>query len=118
MVVLRSDYEVNRRRPADDFSALSLRNAAGDGDEGLSAGRRGRLFQAAHAAKLGIDLLRRFLANVAGVEDDQVGVFGRRGFDIAFRRQRVRHTLGVVNVHLAAKGFYEELARTCHSGRI
>ena len=33
MIVLRSDHEIDRRRPADDFFALGLRHAAGDRDE-------------------------------------------------------------------------------------
>ena len=42
---------------------------------------RGLLLELAHAAELGIDLLGRLLADVAGVEDDEIGVVRRRGLD-------------------------------------
>ena len=93
MIVLRSDHEVDRGRPADDFFALGLRDATGDRNEHAPIVDRRSLFQPAHAAEFGIDLLGRLLADVAGIEDDEIGVFGRRGLDIAFRRQGVRHTL-------------------------
>ncbi len=65
----------------------------------------GRFLHAAHAAEFGIDLFGRLLADVAGIEDDEVGVVGARGLDIALRRQSVRHTTRVVDVHLAAERF-------------
>ena len=93
MIVLRSDDKVDRGRPADDFFAFGLGDATGNGDQDppIVGGRI--LFQPAHAAELGIDLLGRLFADVAGVENDEIGVFGARGLDIAFRRQGVRHTL-------------------------
>ena len=118
VVILRSDDEVDSRRPADDFLALGLGNAAGDGDEQVSAVRGRRFLHEAYTAKFRIDFLGRLLADVAGVEDDDVGILRRRRFDVALRRQGVRHTLRVVDVHLAAERFYVQLARTCHSGRI
>ena len=93
MIVLRSDHKVDRGCPADDFFALGLGDATGDGNENAPVIGRRILFQSTHAAELGIDLLGRLLPDVAGVEDDQIGVFGGRGLDIAFRRQGVRHTL-------------------------
>ena len=108
VIVLRSDDEVDGRGAADDLLAFGLRDAAGHRDHNIAA-RAGRgLLQAAHAAEFGIDLLRRLLPDVAGIEDDEIGVLGRCGLDIAFRRQGVRHTLRVVDVHLAAEGFYVE----------
>ena len=57
--------------------ALRLRHAAGDADHRLAA-RGGPLgLELAHAAKLGIDLLGGLLADVAGVEQHQVGVLDR-----------------------------------------
>ena len=106
VIILRSDDEVDGRRAADDFLAFGLRDAAGHRDQNMAALAGGGLLQAAHPAKLGIDLLRRLLTDVAGVENDEIGVLSRRGLDIAFRRQGVRHTLRIVDVHLAAKGFY------------
>ena len=76
---------------------------------------RGGLLERAHAAELGIDLLGRLLADVAGVEDDEVGVLGRRGLGIALGRQRVRHTMRIVDVHLAAERLDIDLARSAHA---
>ena len=93
MIVLRTDDDVDCGRAADDFFALGLRNAAGHRDQDAPVVGRGVFFQPAHAAEFGIDLFGGLLADVAGVENDEIGVFRRRGLDIAFRRQSVRHTL-------------------------
>ena len=57
-----------------DLGALGLRHAAGDRDQHVAPLARRLFLDTAHAAELGIDLLRRLLADVAGVEDDQIGV--------------------------------------------
>ena len=93
MVILRADDEIDGRRPADDLVAFGLGDAAGDGDADVAALVGRRLLQAPHAAELGIDLLCRLLADMAGIENDEIGVFGGRRFDVALRRQGVRHTL-------------------------
>ena len=93
MIVLRADHEIDGRRAPDDFLAFGLRDTAGHGDANIAALCLAGLFQAAHAAELGIDLFGRLLADVAGVEDDEVGIFGAAGLDIAFGRECVRHTL-------------------------
>ena len=90
---MRPDHEIDRRHPPDDFLALGLGDAAGNGDDHLAALGRRRFLQPPHAAEFGIDFLRRLLADVAGVENDEIGVLGRRGLDITVRRQGVRHTL-------------------------
>ena len=43
--------------------------------------RGGALLHLADAAELGIDFFGRLLADVAGVEDDEVGVLRPRGLD-------------------------------------
>ena len=118
VVALRADHEVDRRRAADDLLALGLRDAAGDRDHQLAAVARRRLLQHADAAELGIDLLGRLLADVAGVEDDEVGVVRRRGLGKAFGRKRVRHTMGIVDVHLAAERLDMDLAGSAHAGLV
>jgi hypothetical protein len=99
-----------RRAPAapaaDDFG---LRDAARDRDGHVAAGARGFTLEDAQAAELGIDLLGGLLADVAGVEDDEIGVLGRCGLDVPLAAQKVRHTIGIVDVHLAAVGFDVEL---------
>jgi hypothetical protein len=47
---------------------------------------------------------------VARVEHDHVGFFELRGFPEPFGRKRVRHTMRIVDVHLATKGFDVNLA--------
>jgi len=63
----------------------------------------GLLFHHADAADLGIELLGRLLADVAGVKDEEVGVLGPCGFTETRGRQRIRHTMRIVDVHLAAE---------------
>ena len=116
MVALRADHEIDRRGAAQDFLALRLRDAAGNRDQHAAVAAAGGFLQFADTAEFRIDLLGRLLANVAGVEDDEVGVFGGRGFDESFRRQNVRHTIGIVDVHLAAVRFDEKLAGSAHAG--
>ena len=75
---------------------------------------RGFVLDDAQPAELGIDLLGGLFADVAGVEDHQVGVVDAGGLDKAFRRQRVHHALRIVDVHLAAIGLDVQLARRLH----
>ena len=80
MIALRSDDEIDGRRAAHDLGALGLRHAADDGDHRLVAGGGALVLQVADAAEIGIDLLRRLLADVAGVENDEIGVLDGVGF--------------------------------------
>jgi hypothetical protein len=108
VIVLRADHHVDGGRPAQDLLALGLGDAAGDHDPGLLAVGLTLLLQFAHAAEFGIDLLGGLLADVAGVEDDEIRLLHRPGFAVALRGQHVRHALGIVDVHLAAIGFDED----------
>src|SRR5262249_59511731 len=67
VIALRPDHEIDRWRAADDFLAFGLGDAACYHDCQPTAFAGNRLLERADAAKLGIDLLRRLLANVAGV---------------------------------------------------
>ncbi len=102
LVRLRPDHKVDRRRAPHDLIAFGLGDAAGDPDRHRTALRRGPCLDAAQPADLGIDLLGRLLADMAGVQEDQVGGFGRIDRRIAGLGQRVRHPFGIVDVHLAA----------------
>src|SRR3546814_15345055 len=64
VIGLRADDDIDARRAARDFGALGLRDAAGD------RARRRAAILAFQPADARIDFLRRFLANVAGVEQD------------------------------------------------
>ena len=44
-------------------------------------------------------------ADMAGVEDHQVGTVGNQRFRIAHGLQRIAHALAVIDIHLAAIGF-------------
>ena len=114
MIALRADHDVDDGRAADDLLALGLRDAAGDRDVHLPPVARGLVLHHPQPAEFGIDLFRGLLADVTGVEDDEVGVFGARGLDKAFAGQRVHHALRIVDVHLAAIGLDMQLARRRH----
>jgi hypothetical protein len=67
VVRLRPDHQIDRRLAAHDFRPFGLGDAAGHGDQHRPALRRSRLLQPLDLAKLGIDLLGRLLADMAGV---------------------------------------------------
>ncbi len=102
MIALRADHDVDHRRAAHDLLALGLRHAARDRDLHRAAPARGLVLGDAQAAELGIDLFGGLLADVAGVEDDEVGILRAGRLHESFRSQRVHHALGIVDVHLAA----------------
>jgi len=102
MIALWPDHDVDHRRAAYDLLALGLRHAARDGDLHRAARARGFVLGDAQPAELGIDLFRGLLPNVAGIEDDEVGILRARRLHESFRRQRIHHALRIVDVHLAA----------------
>ena len=108
VIALRPDHHVDDGGAADDLLPLGLGDAARHHDGGAAAVPFAFALQRAHAAKLGIDLLGRFLADMAGVEDDEVRLLHRGGFAEPFRREDVGHALGVIGVHLAAVGLDED----------
>jgi len=75
-----------------------------------------RVFQRFQTAQFGIDLLRRLLANVAGVEQDHIRIIGPVGRDIALTAKALGHAFAVIDVHLATIGLDEQLFRLCHGG--
>ena len=64
-----------------------------------------RLLQAADRPQLGKHLLRGLLADVAGVEDHQVGAVRPLRLGIAERRHQFGHPGRIVDVHLTAVCF-------------
>ena len=111
VIALRADDQIDHRRAAQNLGTLGLGDTAGDGN--LHAGFC--LFQRLQPAQIGIDLFGGLLADVTGVEQHHVGVFGSVGGDIALGAQRFRHAFGIVDVHLAAIGLDEELLRRRHA---
>ena len=74
VIALWPDNDVDHRRPRHDLPTLGLRDAAGYCDHRLAALGFPRLLGETGAAELGIDLLGGLLPDVAGVEDDEVGL--------------------------------------------
>ena len=109
VIGLGADDQIHRRLATHDLLALGLGHAAGHGD-GHGGARRLRLglLQLLQLAEFGIDLFGRLFANVAGVQDDEVGVVRRVRLGIAQRAQHIGHALGVIDVHLAAVGLDEQ----------
>jgi len=118
MVALRADDHVHRRLAAHDLRALGLGDAAGDHDGRPAAEALSLILEFAQLAELRIDLLGRPFADMAGVEDDQVGILGALRFPVALRRRQIGHALRVVDVHLAAEGLNERAGGLFRSGRI
>ena len=110
VVGLRAEDHVHEGRAGHDLLALRLGDAARDGDDHAAAVFLGGLtdFFNAQAAKLGKDLLRRLLADMAGVQDDHIGPVGGLDRLIAQRRQDIGHTGAVIDIHLAAPGLDEQ----------
>ncbi len=104
VIGLWAEDEVDIGRPPADLGALGLGDAAGDGDQHGLAAARFLPLQRADAAKLGEYFFRGLFADVAGVEDDQVGVLGRRRQAKAERRQQLGHARRIIDVHLTAIG--------------
>ena len=110
MIGLRPEHHVHIGRAAQDFLALGLGDAAGDRDQRPArAAQIAPGLQVLEAPEIGIDFLRRLLADVAGVEDDEIRV--RRGIGPLETegREDVRHPSRVVDVHLAPVAFDEQL---------
>ena len=111
VIGLRPQHDIDMRGTAQDFGPFRLGHAAGDRDDGLAAPIGALLFCDLQAAQFGKQLFRRLFPDMAGIEDHHIGRFGCVGAGIAQRRQRTRHTGGVVDVHLAAIGLDEEFFR-------
>ena len=99
VIGLRTDDDIDARRAARDLRPFGLRDAARDRD------RRTAAVLALQPADIRINLLGRLFADVAGVEDDEVGVGALSGGGIAPGLQHLGHALAVIDVHLAAEGF-------------
>ena len=77
VIGLRPHDHVDRRLARDDLLAFGLRDAARDREQHAASRFGPGGFQESQLAELGIDLLGRLFADVAGVEDHHVGVVGR-----------------------------------------
>ena len=110
VIGLRSDDEIDGGRAAQDFVALGLRNAAGHADHHLAAFTGLFLLQVAQPPERRVNLLGGFLADMTGIQQDEIGIFHDVGRDVAVFRQRIRHPVGIIDIHLTAVGLHEDLA--------
>jgi hypothetical protein len=104
VIALRADHEIDHACPLENLLSFGLGHAAGNGDHGVQTACISPPLHRAHPAKLGINLLGGLLADMTGVENDEIGIGRIVGRRIAMVGQRLRHALGVVGVHLAAEG--------------
>ena len=104
VIGLRPEDQVHIRRAGEDLLALRLGHAAGDGEHHASPCIGCRALQQAQAPQFGKHLFRRAVTDMAGVEDDQIGIGRRRRGDIAGIGQHVAHAGAVIDVHLTAPG--------------
>ena len=103
MIALRADDDIDRGLAAQDFRPLRLGDAAGDHQRRPPAGPGAFLLELAQLAELGKDLLGGAFADVAGVENDEVGVLGAGGLAVSRACGEIPHPLGIIDVHLASE---------------
>ena len=103
VITLRADHDIDGAFAPDDFAAFRLRHASGNDDAHLAAVTRGVFFGCAKPAQFRVYFFGCLLANVTGVENDEIRVIDARRFDKSLRCQRVHHALRIVDVHLTAE---------------
>ena len=104
MIGLRADHPIDHGRAADDLRALGLRHATRNADAHGTPFARALLLHHAQATEFGIHLLGRLFADMAGVQDDEIGVLDAVGARVAGRAKAFGHAVPVIDVHLAAIG--------------
>ena len=100
VIALGPDHKIDLGRAGAHFCAFRLGYASCHGNRAAAG------FHVFEAPELGIDLLRRLLADMAGVEDHKVGVVCRVGGLIAKRAQETCHAFAVIDIHLTAPRFH------------
>src|ERR1700722_17755184 len=103
MIALWADDDIDRRLAAQDLRPLRLGDTAGDDQHRRPAHLAALFLEFAQLAELGKDFLRRAFADMASVENDEVGVLDPRGLGISRLAGEVAHPLGIIDVHLASE---------------
>ena len=93
----RAEGDVDEGEAPEDLVLHRLRPAAADADHALGVFG----LEPLRLAQMGDEAVVGRLADRAGVEEDQVGLFAAGGLLVAERLEHALHALGVVHVHLA-----------------
>ena len=104
MISLRAKHHIDDGSAFHDFCAFGLGNTARDGDFHI---RIVFFFMLTNTAEFRINFLGGFLANVTGVENDQIGMVGFFDGGVTNRGQHIGHALTVIDIHLTAIGLDE-----------
>ena len=103
MIALGPDDDIDRRLAAQDLRPLRLGDAAGDDQHRPAARPAAFLLELTQLAEFGKDLFRRAFADMAGVENDELGVLDEGRLPVSRLGGEIAHALGVVDVHLASE---------------
>ena len=103
MIALRTDDDVDRRLTAQDFRPFGLGDTAGDDQRRPPASLAPFFLELTQLAEFRIDFLGRPFADVAGVENDEIGILDPGRLAVSLLSRDVGHSLGVVDVHLASE---------------
>jgi len=109
MISLRPHDQINEGGSLQHGLTFGLGDTAGDTDGQISTALSPGITQLPKPPELGIDLFRRFLADVTGIQDHQIGIFRTIHRGIAVARQKRGHAIAVIDIHLTAIGLNEEL---------
>src|SRR5579883_2367045 len=109
MIALRADDDVHGRGTANNLFTFSLRDAARNRNHAVGAHAPARFPQLPNASELRIDLFGGLFPDMAGVEDNEIGLNWTIRLGKSMRHERTRHAFGIIDVHLAAKGLDEYL---------
>ena len=101
VIALGAEHNIHPRRAGSDFRPFRLRDTARHRDNHLPATRH---LGFAQPAEIGKHLLGRFFADMAGIEDDHIGILRRLRWRIAKGCEHIGHARTVINIHLAAPG--------------
>ena len=110
--VVGAEDDVDPRRLVEHRLLVHLREAAADGDLHAVV----LVLAGLQVPERAVQLAGRVVADGAGVDDDDVGLFAELGADVAGALERAGEPLGVVDVHLAAERAHLVGARAAVGG--
>ena len=108
VIGLRTEDHIYVGRAAGDFCAFGLSHASGHAEHQATADAFPVALQLMQAAQFRKDFLGSLFADVAGVENDHIGVVRCRAGIVTQRREDIGHARGVIDIHLTAVGLDED----------